>query len=446
MRKFLTAQAAGGVNARPGLVDDHVAGALVFQFRPEQFSDEVLRLAAGRAVADDNRRKLKFLDPFHDPLLGLLAAFGLAHQEHHVVRQDGAELVQGNEFAAALEARIDGQNAAVADGRLQQKIAQILGEDPHGVGLRAIGQLAAHFALQAGEDKPGERIPGTSAEEGGMRMLRRNAEFLHNLIHRLDVAVELHAEHAGTLAAVDGQHAVRRDLLDLLGIVVVIGKSLLLPLFGLLLLLFLLLAFQVRLGRLPFGLDRRLGRSARLSLFRLHFRLRVARSHGNHIRLRLDADCCLHRQQTGWIFPMRLDCVYDVRILRHHDDLGYDHRRGAHHILNRCGFLRNRLLEALTGAGTRPGESSATGQFPTAETSPPAAGSSTETTAGSSAASSGAAATTVSGWNSGAVATTGSTAGAAFSTAGEAGNPATDCGSPFPLRRPVWNPRRRERK
>ena len=71
-----------------------------------------------------------------------------------------------------------------------------------------------------------------------------------------------------------------------------------------------------------------------------------SRFNGNRICLRLDADCRLDRQQTGWIFPMRLDCMHDVGILRHNDDLGYDHRRGGHHRLNRCGFLRNRWVEA----------------------------------------------------------------------------------------------------
>ena len=50
--KLFAADAAGRVNARAGLVDDHVGHALLGQFAGNQFGHQLFGLAATRAVAD----------------------------------------------------------------------------------------------------------------------------------------------------------------------------------------------------------------------------------------------------------------------------------------------------------------------------------------------------------------------------------------------------------
>ena len=69
--ELLAADAAGRVDAGPGLVDDHVAD-LALKLAGDQLGHEVLRLAAGRAVADGDHRQLQPLDHLQDDLLGLL--------------------------------------------------------------------------------------------------------------------------------------------------------------------------------------------------------------------------------------------------------------------------------------------------------------------------------------------------------------------------------------
>ena len=70
------------------------------------------------------------VDQFDDLLLGLLAALRLADQIDDVMGQHIAELVQGGQLAATLEAGIDGQNAPVVDRGLQEEISEVSGEHP----------------------------------------------------------------------------------------------------------------------------------------------------------------------------------------------------------------------------------------------------------------------------------------------------------------------------
>ncbi len=88
--------------------------------------------------------------------------------------QEVAELIECRQFATAFVTGIQGQNPMIVHRRMQEQIAQILGEDAHRVGFSPIGQFAACFALQAGEDQTREGIAGAAAEIIGMRMVGRN--------------------------------------------------------------------------------------------------------------------------------------------------------------------------------------------------------------------------------------------------------------------------------
>ena len=184
-------EAAGRVDAGAGLVDDHVGHALVFQLLLDQIGEEILGVAAGRAVADDDHGELVLLDHFQHLLPGFAAAVGLAHQIDHALAEQVAELVERRQLAAAAKTGIDRQQAVVVDRRLQEQVAKILGEHAHRVRLGVVGQLAADFALQAGQNQAAERVAGAAAEVIGMGMLRRNEHFLEHGRHRLQVRLDL---------------------------------------------------------------------------------------------------------------------------------------------------------------------------------------------------------------------------------------------------------------
>jgi hypothetical protein len=170
------------------------------------------------------------------------------------VLQHVAELVQGRQLAAVLEARVDRQQAPVADRRLQEQVPQVLGEDFHRMGFRPLGQLPADLALQAGKDQPCQGVAGTAAEQIGVRVTGGDTLLVQRAVHGLHVALDPDPEHLGPLAAVDGQDAMRGNLADLFPVVEVIAESLVLLLLdAILLLLFLaepLLRFHLPLPRL----------------------------------------------------------------------------------------------------------------------------------------------------------------------------------------------------
>src|SRR5688500_20283214 len=87
------------------------------------------------------------------PLAGLCAAVFLADDVHEAVAEEVAELVEGNHLAAALEPRIDRQQAAASHRLLQEQLAEVADEDLDGVLFGLLGQLAAELALPARDDQ-----------------------------------------------------------------------------------------------------------------------------------------------------------------------------------------------------------------------------------------------------------------------------------------------------
>ena len=148
--KLLAADAAGRIDAGARLVDDDVGHALVLQLALDQLGEKILGLAAGRSVTDDHHGNLMPLDQIEHHFFCFAASVGFAHQVDHAVVQQIAELVERGQFAAAAEPGIDGQYAVVVDRRLQEKVAEILGEDVDRVRLGPVGQFAADLPFEAG--------------------------------------------------------------------------------------------------------------------------------------------------------------------------------------------------------------------------------------------------------------------------------------------------------
>src|SRR5207247_10189104 len=146
-------QGTGGINARPGLVDDYISNIVVLQLLGEAFRDELLGLAAAGAVADSDHRNVVLLDHIRQASAGLFSPLlVLADDKDHSVAQHVAEFVERRHLAAALEARIDRQNAASVGGPLQEQLSQVANEDLDGVLFGPLGHLAADFSLQARHD------------------------------------------------------------------------------------------------------------------------------------------------------------------------------------------------------------------------------------------------------------------------------------------------------
>ena len=136
-----------------------------------------------------------------------------------------AELVEGRQLAAALETRIDRQNALAVDRRLQQQNPQILANTLTAwASARSVNSRRISRSRLGKISRSARR--GAAAQIISVRVARRHDRLLQGRDHGLHVAFDPHAEHAGPLAAIDGQHPVRRNFAELFPVIEIVLKRL----------------------------------------------------------------------------------------------------------------------------------------------------------------------------------------------------------------------------
>ena len=207
--KFLPAERARRVDARPRLVDDHVAHVERRQLASHEFGHERLGLTSGGAVADRDDRAVVGRDHFDDLLRGCFPLLLLPDDVQHGMLERRAPLVDHGGLAAALEARIEREHATPRDGRLQEEVAKIAGEDLHGVRLAEVGHLAADLPLEARHHQPRECVAGAAPQEVAMRMVDGHEQLLGHRLQFVDRPLDPHLEQPRPLATVDRQDTVR---------------------------------------------------------------------------------------------------------------------------------------------------------------------------------------------------------------------------------------------
>ena len=215
-RQFLAAVGARRIDARPRLVDDHVADVELLEIAADEFGHERLRVAAGRAVADGDHGAGMGLHHLDDLLRRCLALFLLADDVQDGMLERVAALVDHHRLAAALEAGIERQHAAARHRRLQEQVAQVARKDLDGVGLAVFGDLAADLPLEARQHEPGERVADAAPQKIAMGMVGGDKQFLRRRLHLLDGPIDPHLQQLGSLAAVDRQRPMRRHPLHVL--------------------------------------------------------------------------------------------------------------------------------------------------------------------------------------------------------------------------------------
>ena len=212
--QFFTTHRAGRVDAGPRFVDDDVVRLAMLQFVGDDIRDQFLGFTACRTVPDGDDRDVVHQDHF-DHLLATAPhdVFFADHVDDRVA-QHVAEFVQRRQFAAAAEPGVDGQNPAVVYGRLQQQFAQIPGKHLHRVQLGVIGQFAAYFPFQAGNDQPIEGVAEPSAQKFRMRMPRRDRNLFRFGQQRFGFHLDLDPQDFRTVPPIDRQQSVRRNLAE----------------------------------------------------------------------------------------------------------------------------------------------------------------------------------------------------------------------------------------
>ena len=132
-----------------------------------------------------------------------------------------ARVVDRRYLASGADAGIDAEHGELTRRRRQQQVLQVFAEHLNGVGIGALLQLQAHLR---GDGAVEQTLPGVLR---GQVQLRRPVAgplvdlALDDVERALRIELDHEVQHALRLAAADGQHPVRGDLLDRLPIVVI---------------------------------------------------------------------------------------------------------------------------------------------------------------------------------------------------------------------------------
>ena len=219
--KLLRGQLAGGVHRRARLADDGIGDAL--RQAGQKRGDKLLALTRGRAVADGDGRHMMPRHHAADQLARLLLLAGLARQGKvsHARFQHLAVFIHHGQLAARAEARVHAQGHAPLDGRLHQKLLQVLREHADRAHVGAVGQLAAHLALKR---RKNQTIPRILRRHGYLRGGQRTGAHIalgDHAVGRFIGRGEGYLQKAFFFAAIDGQHAVIRHARHALGVGVI---------------------------------------------------------------------------------------------------------------------------------------------------------------------------------------------------------------------------------
>ena len=140
-----------GVDRRARLADHDVGELGRFL---DQFSRQRLGLPAGGAVADGDHADLVGRDQRREGLQRLLALVARLVRVDRDRVQQLAGGIDGRHLAAGAEAGVDAHHGPLAQGRLEEQVAQIGGENLDGVIVAELAQLAADLALDRGAQEP----------------------------------------------------------------------------------------------------------------------------------------------------------------------------------------------------------------------------------------------------------------------------------------------------
>ena len=216
--QFFPGEFRGGVDGGTGFVGDevvHVRQMVV----GDELARELLRLVGGGAVADGEQRDVVLPDGGeHGAGGGFFRAFALGNLQHAVI-EDAAGGIHDGHLAAIAVAGVEAHDGLACERGLQQKLAQVGAEDLDGLFLSRLGEAGADFALQRGQQQA-----FVAVFDGGLQLALPDGGAADDLPRDaadifLEVEVELHLEAAELLAAVDGEDAVRGQLMHGLAVV-----------------------------------------------------------------------------------------------------------------------------------------------------------------------------------------------------------------------------------
>ena len=169
LRELLRRQLGRRIHRCARLADDHILQVPIAFLR--QLSDDLggkfLGFVSGSAVADGHDLDTVFQNHRFDDLFGLVNALELRHGVDDVGIQHLAGGVHNGDLAAHAVAGVQPHNGLAADGRLQQKLAQIVAENLDRTLGSGVRQGGAQLVFQAGVDQAAVGIAGGFVHQQG---------------------------------------------------------------------------------------------------------------------------------------------------------------------------------------------------------------------------------------------------------------------------------------
>ena len=236
VRQFFARKFAGAVDRSAGFADHHLVQLDVGRERRDALDEitrQLIRLPAGRAVADgDQVHTMRGDQPAQRvqrtfPVLARLVRVDSVGVQHL------AGVTDHRHFHPRANARVQTHHHALARGRRQQQVAQVVGKDLDGHGFGFFAQAAEEVALQAEAelDLPG---PGNSLADQVIAFARgvapgqvaRDAAFSQTELARGDLFIQhqLRIQPLQRAPAKDGQRAMAGHRAQGLGIVEVVAE------------------------------------------------------------------------------------------------------------------------------------------------------------------------------------------------------------------------------
>ena len=177
--------------------------------------------ARSRAVADRDGPDIVFRDQgFQRAFRAGDIVLGLERVDD-VVAEKLAGVINDGDLAAGADAGVESEYGELARGRGEQQVLEILAENLDGIGVGALLQFQADLRRDGAVE---QTLPGVFRRQVQLRspvagLLVDLA--LDEVERALRIEFDEEVEDVLGLAAADGEHAMRRDLLDRFAVVVI---------------------------------------------------------------------------------------------------------------------------------------------------------------------------------------------------------------------------------
>ena len=212
VRELVDGHGTGRVDRGPRLVDHHLDRPLLEA--GQHLGHERIGLASGGPVPDGDQLDPVPLDHAGQRSCGAVSLAGRCMRDDRLILEELPGVIQSRQLAAGTESRIDAERRLHPGRAREEQLSQVSLErrDRRRIGLLLF--LEARLADERELDQALERVPQHPTKESAeLFVSRADLSIGKKSDHVRFVEDQIEEEHALVLAAPQGEHVVRRDVL-----------------------------------------------------------------------------------------------------------------------------------------------------------------------------------------------------------------------------------------